>query len=166
MGSLGAAAAGAGAATGCTALAGGCGTPAGGSSGGGSVNTGAGIVGGGAAGAGTARGLDQRDRASSHFEAVRLSAKAWISWKFFLPLHHLKYAPDALCFQNVLSQVLHTSLLFDGILTQPSPVPLGLPHMTHQFAVLALVLRLKLMTESYAGIGWAGKLSSGGRAST
>ena len=92
MGSPGAAAAGAGAATGCTALAGGGGTPAGGS-GGGSASTGAGIVGGGAAGAGTARGLDERDRASSHFADVRLFAKAWISWKFFLPLHHLKYAP-------------------------------------------------------------------------
>ena len=115
-------------------LAGGCTTPAG-SSGGGSASTGAGIVGGGAAGAGTARGLDERDRSSSHFEALRLSAKAWISWKFFLPLHHLKYTPDLLCFQNVLSQVLHTSLFCDGILTQPSPVPSGLPHMTHQFGV-------------------------------
>ena len=58
-----------------------------------------------AAGAGTARGLDERDperdrlplaassRAASHFAAVSLFAKAWISWKFFLPLHHLKYAP-------------------------------------------------------------------------
>ena len=113
---------------------------------------GAGAVPPGAAGAGTARGLDERDRSSSHFEALRLAAKAWISWKFFLPLHHLTYAPDALCFQNVLSQVLHTSLLFDGILMQPSPVPSGLPHMTHQFAVLpcfsAEVRRAKLMTES------------------
>ena len=104
-------AAAAGAATGRSMLAGGCTTPAGGSSGGGSVNTGAGIVGGGAAGAGTARGLDERDRASSHFAALILSAKAWISWKFFLPLHHLKYAPDALCLQNVLSQVSHLSLI-------------------------------------------------------
>ena len=59
----------------------------------------------GAAGSGTARGLDERDperdrlplaassRAASHFAAVSLFAKAWISLKFFLPLHHLKYAP-------------------------------------------------------------------------
>jgi len=79
--------------------------------------------------------LAASSRAASHFAAVSLFAKAWISWKFFLPLHHLKYTSDLLCFQNVLSQVLHTSLLFDGILTQPSPVPSGLPHMTHHFGV-------------------------------
>ena len=50
MGTPGAAAAGAGAATGCTALAGGCGTPSGSSGGGGS------------AGAGTARGLTDAER--------------------------------------------------------------------------------------------------------